>query len=489
MRKTLLEVVQDLAFDTMTPPQNILQVPASELAHGLEMVRNGSVNPVVVVVGPSDGAGNKQQKVKVRDAGSTPEAKQKRLTPALCAHQALHREQDSIFRREGTHVIIGGTGGLGRSVCGYMIEHGARVVVLISRSGDDTKARKELEGLVRRVGARLIVAKCDGSDEVQVRKLVERCQRTLPRICGVVHAAMVLRVGSVTAFFAFIRRDWARTTDTGRQDVLLETMSYDDYQQVIRPKVGAAWTMHKVLVENHLALDYFVALSSAAGILGSRGQGAYAAANAFLDSLMLFRVFHCLPGTSLDLTAVTGAGYLAENAARQDEIVRNFGNETLSEREVLALVSAAVRGVCGAQSLTGLRLHLGRDGEWPYYANDPRFVHLKAASLAAAEREGIARKKAVSPGVAFRAARTDQEATEIAAQAVVEKLSEVLTISVDNLDVARNITSYGLDSLTAIELRNWIAKELRANLQILELLSSGTITDLAALVVQKARMD
>ena len=264
-------------------------------------------------------------------------------------------------------------------------------------------------------------------------------------------------------------------------------MTYDDYQQVIRPKVRGAWNMHKVLAASRTWLDYFVVLSSAAGILGSRGQGAYAAANTFLDSFVQYRACNGLPGTSLNLTAVTGAGYLAENAERQEDIIRNFGNETVSKREVLALLSAAVRGVCGPQCLTGLKLHLGSDGQWPYYAGDPRFVYLKANCLAAAEREGVVPKQAVSPGNAFRAAKSDEEAANICAQGVLEKLSEILTISVQDLDVARNITSYGLDSLTAIELRNWIAKELRANLQILELLSSGAINDLAALIVQKTR--
>ena len=265
----------------------------------------------------------------------------------------------------------------------------------------------------------------------------------------------------------------------------MEQMTHDDYEQVIRPKFKGAWSIHNVLLNNRINLDYFVVLSSAAGILGSRGQGAYAAANTFLDSFVAYRVRNGLPGTSLDLTAVTGAGYLADNAARQEDIIRNFGNETVSEQEVLALLSAAVRGVCAPQCLTGLKLHMGSDGQWPYYANDPRFADLKAECLAAAEREGLVPKQVVSPGNAFRAAKSDEDATAIAAQGILQKLSEVLTIAIENLDVARNITSYGLDSLTAIERRNWIAKELRANLQILELLSSGTINDLAALTVQK----
>jgi NADP-dependent 3-hydroxy acid dehydrogenase YdfG/aryl carrier-like protein len=395
--------------------------------------------------------------------------------------QALHRVPKTIFRSDGTHVIIGGTGGLGRAMAKYMIDHGARNIVLLSRRGGDDEMVEQLQRATQCPDAKIVVMKCDASIESQVWRVVGECATTLPPICGVIHAAMVLRV-------SYPRLPGENLPLTSVcQDVLLEGMTHEDYKRVTRPKVNGIWNIHKALVAYYAKLDYFVVLSSAAGILGSRGQGAYAAANTFLDSFVQYRVQNGLPGTSLDLTAVTGAGYLAENSERQDEIIRNFGGETLSEEEFLALLSAAVRGVCGSQCLTGLKLHLGSDGQWPYYASDARFAKLKAECLAAAEREGLAPKQAVSLGNAFRAAKSDEEAMNIAAQGVLEKLSEVLTIEVQNLDVARNITSYGLDSLTAIELRNWIAKELRANLQILELLSSGTINDLAALIVQKTR--
>ncbi|KAL2161069.1 hypothetical protein VTH06DRAFT_8782 [Thermothelomyces fergusii] len=427
-------VVHKIVTGAIALPTTITKVPISQLHKGIQLVRDGTVQSVVALIG--DG------KEQVR---------------------ATHRVSRTIFQSNGTHLIIGGTGGLGRSMARYMVEHGARHIVLVSRSGGGGDAVGELQQKMHAHGARLAVMKCDVTDESQVWQLINECQRTLPRVCGVIHAAMVLR------------------------DVLLENMSHSEYQQVIQPKVLGATNIHRALTATRAKLDYFVILSSAAGVLGSRGQGAYAAANTFLDSFAQYLTERGIPGTALDLTAVTGAGYLAQNVERQDEVIRNFGNESVTEDEVLALLSAAVRGMCGPQCLTGLKLRLGRDGQWPYYASDARFAHLKAESLAEAEREGLVPRQAVSPGAAFRAADSDKEATHIAAQGVAEKLSEVLTIAVEDLDVARNITSYGLDSLTAIELRNWIAKEFRTNLQILELLSSGTINDLAGLIVQKTR--
>ncbi|KAK4225303.1 putative polyketide synthase [Podospora fimiseda] len=433
MEKTMKAVMENITNGTLSLPTNVTVLSVSDLPKGMEMVHGGAVHPVVVVAKESD-------QVK-----------------------ATHRVSKTIFSNKGTHVVVGGTGGLGRSMAKYMIEHGARNILLLSRSGGGKQMVDQLKSEVNCPDARIEVKKCDATEEAQVKQLVEDCAKSLPPICGVIHAAMVLR------------------------DVLLETMSHDDYTQVIRPKVAGAWNMHNVLKSHSISLDYFVVLSSASGILGSRGQGAYAAANTFLDAFVQHRQLNGLPGTSLDLTAVTGAGYLAENAERSKDIIRNFGNETVSEEEVLALLSAAVRGVSPAQCLTGLKLHFGADGGWPYYASDPRFTDLKTECIAEAEREGRLMKQAVSPGNAFRAAKSDEEAANIAGQGILQKMSEVLSIDIQDLDVNRNITSYGLDSLTAIELRNWIAKELRANLQILELLSSGTINDLAALIVQKTR--
>ncbi|KAK4642160.1 Type I Iterative PKS [Podospora bellae-mahoneyi] len=434
MERTLKAVVDNIASGVIKAPSDATILPVSELSRGMEMVHNRAAHPVVVVAGP-------KEQVK-----------------------AMHQISNTIFRRDGTHVIVGGTGGLGRSMAKFMIQHGARSIVLLSRSGIGKEMVDQLQKEANCPDARVVVKKCDASDEQQVQQLVAECSKSLPPICGVIHAAMVLR------------------------DVLLEGMTHEDYTQVIRPKVAGTWNIHNVLQSQSISLDYFVVLSSASGILGSRGQGAYAAANTFLDAFVQHRQLNGLPGTSLDLTAVTGAGYLAENAERSEDIIRNFGHETVSEEEVLALLSAAVRGECPAQCLTGLKLHLGADGGWPYYASDPRFTELKAECLAAAEREGLMPKQTISPGNAFRAANSDEEAANIAGQGILQKLSEVLTVDIQDLDVARNITSYGLDSLTAIELRNWIAKEFRANLQILELLSSGTINDLAALTVQKTRM-
>lgn len=346
----------------------------------------------------------------------------------------------------------------------WMIDHGARTIVLLSRSGSANNKVAQFIAETRGQ-ADVIVKACDIADKDQVDTLVKDITSTLPPIAGIVHSAMVLHDG------------------------MLENMTHTNFVNAVRSKVDGAWNIHKALAAAQAKPDYFVLFSSAAGVLGSRGQGAYAAANTFLDAFAAYRRGQGLPGVSLDLTAVTGAGYIAENNAREEEILKNFGSECVTEQEVLALLSVAISssstGACPAQVLTGLKLNpTGPSGALPYYAEDPRFARLKRASILEAAAAGG--NVQVSYRAAFSAAQELAEKAEIATNGVLQKLAEVLSVSRDDVDAQRSMTSYGLDSLTAIEVRNWITRELGTNLQILELLTASCVADLAGTIVARA---
>jgi hypothetical protein len=124
------------------------------------------------------------------------------------------------------------------------------------------------------------------------------------------------------------------------------------------PKVQGAWNFHNALKSQ--SLDFFVAISSASAAVGNRGQAAYAAANAFLNAFVQFRLAQGLTASSIDLTAVSDSGYLAENAEAAAEVMRNFGSDTISEAEVLALLGGAIGGrlatACNNHTITGMRI-------------------------------------------------------------------------------------------------------------------------------------
>lgn len=110
--------------------------------------------------------------------------------------QATHPPTSTMLQRDATYLIIGGTGGIGRSIAKRMVDRGAGHIVLLSRSGNSTPELEQLVSDSRRAGASIYVKACDVADETSVTAVMSEMQSTLPPIKGLIHAAMVLRVSS-----------------------------------------------------------------------------------------------------------------------------------------------------------------------------------------------------------------------------------------------------------------------------------------------------
>lgn len=264
-------------------------------------------------------------------------------------------------------------------------------------------------------------------------------------------------------------------------------MTFEQYTTVIESKVAGAWNFHNALKDQ--SLDFFVAISSAAAAVGNRGQAAYAAANSFLNAFVQYRLAKGLPASSIDLTAVSDAGYLAENAEAAAEVARNLGSDTICETEVLALLGAAISGrlatVCNNHTITGMRI---TPTQTPFWTPDAKFKHLRLAAEALAAESSSGQDVAISYNAALKAAKSLEEAQEVVQNGLLDKLPSVLMLEKEDMDVTRSLSNYALDSLVAIEVRNYITREFEANLQVLELLSSGSIETLAKAICVKSKL-
>ena len=156
------------------------------------------------------------------------------------------------LREDATYVLVGGLGGLGRGLAIYLADHGAKHLAFFSRTVDiPPPAQKVLDQLKERnVEANVYV--CDVTDPEALKKAVAQIGNEMPPIKGVVQGAMVLRDG------------------------LFETMAYENWSQATTPKIQGSWNLHEFMPQD---LDFFIMLSSLAGILGNRGQSNYCAGN------------------------------------------------------------------------------------------------------------------------------------------------------------------------------------------------------------------
>ena len=195
---------------------------------------------------------------------------------------------------DASYLVTGGLGALGLHVAAWLVERGARDLVLVGRTGisgdlDPARAPRR-EGIVRELearGARVTIVRADVGDADAVSALFAQVNASHPPLRGIVHAAGVA---------------WPRA---------LGDVTDEDLATVFWPKVRGAWNLHRA--SERLGLDFFILFSSAAAIWGSANLAHYAAANRFLDALAHHRAGRGLPALSVDWGRWEGEGMTSES--------------------------------------------------------------------------------------------------------------------------------------------------------------------------------
>ena len=277
-------------------------------------------------------------------------------------------------------------------------------------------------------------------------------------------------------------------------------MPYCDYRSVIAPRVHGMWNLHHTLGEAKQTLDFFINLSSAAGLVGNRGQAAYAASSTFMSAFARYQIAAGRPCTNIDLGPIKGVGYIAEHKERDQEINDSFGTHPVEEEELHALLAGAISGrmmsTCNGNSIAGLDLvnNMSNEGDGPFWTADPRFSHVVRASIAARAAsqgdsdDGSVTTASVSLASAVRKSGNREAAEAIISDAIARRVSSVLTIPLEDIVPTMGLARYGLDSLVAIEIRNWIFRELEAYLQILEIVGAESLISLSKVVLSKSKL-
>jgi hypothetical protein len=261
----------------------------------------------------------------------------------------------------------------------------------------------------------------------------------------------------------------------------------------VRPKVHGSWNLHQLLPSE---MDFFILLSSSAGIVGSRGQGNYCAGNSYQDALAHYRRQQGLPGTSIDLGIVLDVGFLASNTEERVSDNTNVWNFLgVREKELHMLVQAAITGESTpgrkvpTQFITGLGtggMMNAANSKFPWWFTDSKFTHIKHVgtqndSGASDDVQGIKLQSVLAQVTSM------DEASDIVEAALAQKLAKSMMVDVENIDASRPISNYGVDSLLAVEIRSWLFEEVQADISVFELLSNIPIGALARKIASKSK--
>ncbi|MFB6894516.1 type I polyketide synthase, partial [Kitasatospora sp. NPDC056327] len=315
------------------------------------------------------------------------------------------------FGPDGTVLLTGATGALGREVARHLVTaHGVRALLLVSRSGPTAPGAGELAEELTALGARVTVAACDVADRAALAALLAGHPVT-----SVVHAAGVL------------------------DDATVASLTPERLAAVLRPKVDAAWNLHR-LTSAAGELQHFVLFSSVAGVLGTAGQAAYAAANAFLDALAEHRVGLGLPAASFAWGLWdSGDGMAGQLDARDRARLVRAGLAPMPTGQGLACLDArlgAATTTAAALDLAALRPQADR-GELPALLRGLVRAPQRAAGRAPARPAG--------------------SLLDLVRATAAEVLGHP---DASAIDAGRPFSEMGFDSLTAVELRNRLGSVL-----------------------------
>lgn len=375
------------------------------------------------------------------------------------------RNQLSL-NEKSTYVLIGGLGGLGRSLAVLLVQNGARHLVFISRSGNTSSAGQKLVQELEAKGVTIRVFACDVSDESSMTKVVSECSRNLPPIKGVIQSAAVLR------------------------DAIYENMTYDQWREATRPKIQGTWNLHTLLPKD---MDFFVMLSSISGVVGNRSQANYAAGNTYQDTLAHYRRNQGLVGTSVDLGLMVGIGLIAERGGNTN--LQKSEAVGINEIEFHSLMKAVIAGkFCGrdipAQVICGLPSGgiLQQAGlEPPFYYENPRFLLLKNKDMQLTTDTNKANEENSVSSQLAKASSLD-EAALIVSVALCEKVAKGLQTTVENIDPSKPLHTYGIDSLMAVDIRSWVLGNIKAEISLFDVLSGVSILALAGRVARVSKL-
>lgn len=259
---------------------------------------------------------------------------------------------------------------------------------------------------------------------------------------------------------------------------MFNKMSLDQYRQGLRVKVQGTLALHKYLPKD---LDFFVFLSSMNGVIGNASQANYAAANTFLDAFAEYRNRLGLAGTALDLGVITDAGHVSENPELAKSMARQ-GFAGTNERELLALIEHAIFHPCRPagmnQVVTGL-------GGWHENAlgnlRRPMFSHFRHITGSHDARGET------DDGLGNITNLSLEDGAGRICDALRGKVSDLCMLSLDDVLPSKTLPQYGMDSLVAVEMRNWISRKFSQTIPILELLSNNSLSALSVQIVSKLK--
>ncbi|WP_228000225.1 type I polyketide synthase [Nocardia australiensis] len=367
--------------------------------------------------------------------------------PATVSRIVPEPMPDGRFRADGTYLVTGGHGALGRSLAHWLLMHGAGRVVLVGRSAPDGPIPLrdfDLE-LPLHQRASVVSRRVDVSDRESLAVVLDSIRAEAPPLRGIFHAAGIL------------------------DDATVLGLSAGQVERVLRPKIDGARHLDELTADD--PLDLFVLFSSAAALIGNPGQSAYAAANAYLDALAVARRHDGRPGLSIQWGPFAEIGLAAAQDNRGTRLAAH-GMDSITAAEAWVALAGFLAEDRQVVSYLSFDVRRWFDA-YPDCAAQPSWKALRRRADTGGKRMAVSE---------FRSALTEvaeAERPRLILGKVVEIAAGVLRMAPEDLDTQTPLRAMGLDSLMSLELRNKLESNFALRLSPTLLWTYGTAEALA----------
>ncbi|MBW4479949.1 MAG: type I polyketide synthase [Tolypothrix brevis GSE-NOS-MK-07-07A] len=331
-----------------------------------------------------------------------------------------------FIQKESSYLITGGLGALGLQVAQWLVEQGARHLVLTGRHDASNIAQKVISQF-ENAGIKVLVVKTDVSHFQDVASLLETVKVSMPLLRGVVHAAGILDDGIL------LQQNWER------------------FQRVMAPKVEGVWNLHTLTQD--LPLDFFVCFSSIASLFGSLGQGNYAAANAFMDALVHHRRALGLPGLSINWGPWAKLGMAAALGDKNQEQIVDRGLDYILPIQGLQILSELLR-----HNATQVAVQPMNWSKWLQTSSTLFFESfVQVFQQPSKLRYELLEKLKATPAHKRRELLTTYVSSQVAKVLGLTSPEQILP--------RQRLFDLGIDSLMAVDLKNWLDVSLGQSLR------------------------
>ncbi|KAI5464568.1 hypothetical protein BGZ63DRAFT_421580 [Mariannaea sp. PMI_226] len=388
----------------------------------------------------------------------------------VAAPKQIRPISDAIFGNK-TYVLAGGLGGLGRSICDLLIKNGARNVAFLSRSGASSEASCQFIRHIEQQGVNAKVYMVDICNRFALQETCALISSQMPPVAGVFQCAAVIK------------------------DSVFDNMTYADWTAAISPKTHGSLNLVELFPRHGYDHPFFIFMASSSGVIGNRGQANYAAGNCFEDALARSLRLQGKHAVSIDLGPVLGAGMLAEDEEILD-MLRASGFYGIRHQDFLTMVHHAITMEVepGIQMPPQITMGVGTGGlilqnqpADPYWTRTALYSYLNLVDMPAPDLNAVSGSSTLDLKSMLIRCIDPGSAAQIICTGLSIMLAKAMNMLPEEINTGKPPNVYGVDSLVAVGVRNWVLTNCGVAVSVFEVLSDRTIAELAADIAEKGK--